>query len=135
MGDQEICCLNVGSSQELQAGANPTHYGDPKTGCESDEQAVQVQGIKGDFCSPPCSSSGTCPSDVPSGDAAKPQCALKTTTGGKYCALICSQDSDCGTGSCQKIMGTGLCTYAASTFSAKAMLVSAQDTNSNGLIV
>merc|ERR1711953_1631682 len=103
--------------------ANPTHYGDPKGGCESDEQAVKVQGINGDFCSPPCSSSGTCPSDVPSGDTATPQCALKTTTGGKYCALICSQDSDCGTGSCQKIMGTGLCTYAAPTLPANATAV------------
>ena len=27
----------------LGAGTNPTHYGDPKTGCESDEQAVQVR--------------------------------------------------------------------------------------------
>ena len=36
--------------------SNPTHYGDPKTGCESDEQAVQVQGVSGNFCSPSCSS-------------------------------------------------------------------------------
>merc|ERR1712203_712358 len=103
-----------------QVAANPTHYGDPKTGCESDEQAVQVQGIKGDFCSPQCSSSGTCPSDEPTGDTAKPTCALKTTTGSKYCALICSTDSECGTGSCQKIGGTGLCTYASSNFSSVA---------------
>jgi hypothetical protein len=118
-----------------EVAVNPTHYGDPKTGCESDEQAVQVQGIKGDFCSPPCSSSGTCPSDVPSGDTAKPQCALKTTTGGKYCALMCSQDSDCGTGSCQKIMGTGLCTYAASTLYAKTKVVSAQIASIDRLVV
>merc|ERR1712187_470834 len=99
---------------------NPTHYGDPKTGCESDEQAVRVQGIQGDFCSPPCSTSGSCPKDEPSGDTATPTCALKTTTGGKYCALICSKDSDCGTGSCQKIMGTGLCTYATSSLASNA---------------
>merc|ERR1711981_1482372 len=47
---------------------NPTHYGDPKTGCEKDEQAVQVLGVPGDFCSPKCSSSGSCPTDLPSGD-------------------------------------------------------------------
>merc|ERR1712070_258799 len=110
-------------SKDLKVGTNPTHYGDPKTGCESDEQAVQVQGVSGDFCSPPCSS-GSCPTDVPSGDTAKPQCALKTTTGAQYCALICSADSDCGTGSCQKISGIGLCTYAAASelFQQQALL-------------
>merc|ERR1711937_227455 len=101
---------------------NPTHYGDPKTGCESDEKAVQVQGVSGDFCSPPCSS-GSCPTDVPSGDTAKPQCALQTPTGAKYCALICTPSAfasngangECGTGTCQAIQGAGLCTYASST--------------------
>merc|ERR1719265_2873764 len=101
---------------------NPTHYGDPKTGCESDEQGVQVTGVKGDFCSPKCSTAGSCPSDVPSGVTAKPQCALKTTSGGQYCALICTPsalrfngvNSECGAGTCQSIQGIGLCTYAAS---------------------
>merc|ERR1711865_536245 len=100
--------------------ANPTHYGDPKTGCESDEQAVQVQGLAGNFCSPKCSSSNACPSDKPSGDTAAPQCALQTTGGGKFCALICTPskfasngaNGACGTGTCQSIQGTGLCTYA-----------------------
>ena len=31
-----------------------THYEDPAKGCGSDEQAIQVQGVSGDFCSPPC---------------------------------------------------------------------------------
>merc|ERR1712139_427803 len=98
---------------------NPTHYGDPKGGCESDEQAIQVQGVPGDFCSPPCSGT-TCPSDVPSGDTATPQCALQSTTGAKYCALICTpsalqtngSNGECGTGTCQAVQGTGICTYA-----------------------
>eukprot|EP00413_Alexandrium_margalefii_P049476 CAMPEP_0204611152 /NCGR_PEP_ID=MMETSP0661-20131031/61877_1 /ASSEMBLY_ACC=CAM_ASM_000606 /TAXON_ID=109239 /ORGANISM="Alexandrium margalefi, Strain AMGDE01CS-322" /LENGTH=266 /DNA_ID=CAMNT_0051622995 /DNA_START=1 /DNA_END=800 /DNA_ORIENTATION=+ len=107
---------------EVAVGTNPTHYGDPKTGCESDEEAVRVQGLSGDFCSPKCSSSGSCPSDVPKGDSAAPQCALRTTTGDKYCALTCKQDSDCGTGACQKIMGVGLCTYAASVDGTSAVL-------------
>ena len=63
--------------------SNPTHYGDPKTGCESDEQAVQVQGVSGGFCSPACSSAGSCPSDKPAGDSAAPQCALQSPTGDK----------------------------------------------------
>merc|ERR1719265_369020 len=100
---------------------NPTHYGDPKTGCESDEKAIQVQGVSGDFCSPACTSSA-CPTDMPKGDTAKPQCALSSPTGAKYCALICTPsefasngaNGECGTGTCQSIQGTGLCTYAAS---------------------
>ncbi|CAK9095763.1 unnamed protein product [Durusdinium trenchii] len=115
-----LCTYNATNKMALEASmtqvavaTNPTHYGDPKTGCESDEQAVRVQGLSGDFCSPKCSSSGSCPSDVPKGDSATPECALRTTTGDKYCALICQSDSDCGTGSCQKIMGVGLCTYKA----------------------
>ena len=65
-------------------------------GNESDEQVVKVQGLSGDFCSPKCDSTGSCPSDVPWGDTATPECALRTTTGDKYCALICQSDSDCG---------------------------------------
>jgi len=102
--------------------ANPTHYGDPKTGCESDEKAIQVQGVSGDFCSPQCKA-GACPSDEPSGATAKPQCALKTSSGDQYCALICSPSAlrlngangECGTGACQSVQGTGLCTYASAT--------------------
>ena len=81
---------------QVAALANPTHYGDPKTGCETDEQAVRVQGLSGDFCSPKCDSQGSCPSDVPTGDKATPECALRTTTGDKYCALVCESDTDCG---------------------------------------
>ena len=81
---------------QVAVATNPTHYGNPSSGCESDEQAVKVQGLSGDFCSPKCDSTGSCPSDVPKGDTATPECALRTTTGDKYCALICQSDSDCG---------------------------------------
>jgi len=105
-----------------RVGAANSHYGDPKNGCESDEQAVQVQGLQGDFCSPQCSSSGACPKDIPTGITAKPECALQTTTGGKFCALICSPslpiknqmvaDAQCGeNASCKAVSGVGLCTY------------------------
>merc|ERR1711988_1733987 len=95
--------------------------GDPKTGCESDEQSVQVQGVPGDFCSPACKGS-SCPTDMPQGDTATPTCALQTPTGAKYCALICTPSAfasngangECGTGTCQAISGTGICTYASS---------------------
>merc|ERR1740129_2240966 len=116
-----IALLILAAGMQLAAGSesNPTHYGDPKSGCESDEQAVQVQGVSGDFCSPPCSGT-SCPSDKPSGVTANPQCALQTTTHQKYCALICQPsvrtagaNGECGSGTCQSIMGIGLCTYAA----------------------
>merc|ERR1712072_1557581 len=47
---------------------------------------------------------------------AAPQCALQdSSSGDKYCALICSpssNDAQCGTNaSCKSIQGTGLCTY------------------------
>merc|ERR1711959_508613 len=99
-----------------------THYGDPADGCEADEQAVQVQGLSGSFCSPDCASAA-CPTDVPSGVTAAPQCALKSTTGDMKCALICSPSTDeaslragdamCGKATCQPIQGTGICTYGA----------------------
>merc|ERR1712166_1683811 len=99
-----------------------THYGDPAVGCEADEQAVQVQGLAGKFCSPDCASAA-CPTDVPAGVTAAPQCALKTSASEKRCALICSASTDlkslragdavCGNATCQSIQGTGICTYGA----------------------
>ena len=94
------CCV-----LQVAVATNPTHYGNPKTGCESDEEAVRVQGLSGDFCSPKCNSQGSCPSDVPKGDSATPQCALRTTTGDKYCALICQSDSDCGNWAAWRCVG------------------------------
>jgi len=90
-----------------------THYGAPP--CESDEQNVQVQGISGSFCSPPCTG-GSCPTDVPSGVTATPTCLLQDTSGNKYCALKCtpSGNGECGTGACQEVQaGIGICTYGA----------------------
>merc|ERR1712087_757015 len=90
------------------------HYEDPKDGCSSDEVDITIQGITGAICAPACSGS-TCPTDVPSGVTASPQCALKDSSSGKqYCALICSPGSndECGTNaSCKSIQGTGICTY------------------------
>jgi len=97
------------------------HYEDPSGGCQAGEEDVKIQGVTGGFCSPSCTS-GACPTDVPAGVTAKPQCALKSPTGAKYCALICSPSTDeeslragdaqCGTNaSCKSISGAGICTY------------------------
>lgn len=66
--------------------------------CQSGEQQVSVTGVPGSFCSPPCLSSGSCPTDVPPGTTAQPECVLefpgnKTAT---YCALICSPGPSAG---------------------------------------
>merc|ERR1712054_545854 len=92
-------------------------------GCLSDEVGIQIQGVKGDFCTPKCTGllKMSCPQDVPSGVTAKPQCALKDQSGDKYCALICSPSTDeeslragdaaCGKATCKAIQGVGVCTY------------------------
>ena len=101
-----------------------SHYEDPKDGCQTDEIEVTIQGVSGDFCTPKCNLFKPCPTDVPSGVSAKPQCALQDSSAGtKYCALICSPtlpildqkaaDAQCGSNaSCKSLsMGVGLCTY------------------------
>merc|ERR1711972_154534 len=93
-----------------------THYEDPKDGCRSDEVKITIQGVQGSDCVPSCTLGLFCPSDVPAGVTAKPQCALQdSSTKKKYCALICtpgSDDSSCGTNaSCKSIQGVGFCTY------------------------
>jgi len=104
--------------------AGKTHYGDPKDGCLTDEVEISIQGVAGDVCSPGCSLLKACPTDLPAGVTAGPQCALQDASSGKsYCALICSPtaeikdqkaaDAQCGTNaSCKSVqMGVGLCTY------------------------
>jgi C1A family cysteine protease len=105
-----------------------THYEDPKGGCRSDEVDITIQGIQGAVCSPACTMGIFCPSDIPAGVTAAPQCALQdSSTQKKYCALICSpssNDAQCGTNaSCKSISGTGLCTYDDTVDTSKATTV------------
>merc|ERR1711990_243053 len=112
------------NTEWLNTMANSSHYEDPKpSGCLSDEVAIQIQGVSGDFCTPKCTGilKTKCPTDVPTGVTAKPQCALKDQSGNKYCALICSPSTDekslragdaqCGKATCQPIQTVGICTY------------------------
>lgn len=92
------------------------HYGDPNkpSGCEQDEIRVKITGVAGEVCSPPCAKDGSCPTDVPSGVTASPQCVLNDGQGDKYCVLVCSaaEDAQCGANaSCKSAQGGGLCTY------------------------
>jgi hypothetical protein len=90
-------------------------YEDPNAGpCNQGEEAVQIQGVSGSFCSPSCAS-GPCPTNVPAGTTAQPQCALEVQgqTKPTMCALICQQSSKCpANASCKMVQGSiGLCTY------------------------
>jgi len=111
------------------------HYEKPP--CQTDEKQVQVQGLSGDMCSPACTT-GSCPTDVVSGVTASPTCALQDTSGNKYCALICSADSDCdaaGGASCQTIQGTGICTYpTAGTMTARILATLASSSHESVLV-
>ena len=50
-------------SLALLACASATHYENPSpNGCMSDEQAVQITGVTGAFCSPDCASAA-CPTE------------------------------------------------------------------------
>lgn len=86
------------------------HYEKPP--CQSDEMDARVQGVNGAVCAPRCDSS-RCPSDVPPGTTAQPQCALlDSATGSKYCALICTSDSSCPSGAtCGAVGSASICVY------------------------
>jgi hypothetical protein len=99
---------------EVEFSGVPTHYGNPSHGCLSDEVPIRIQGLKGSMCTSACSKSA-CPTDLPESCDAKPQCVLENKANHeKYCALLCSKNSHCGTGSsCEQIQpGVGLCTYS-----------------------
>merc|ERR1711920_355538 len=85
------------------------HYEKPP--CQSDEVDVQVQGFKGSTCSPKCIGT-TCPTDVPKGTRAKPQCILQdSSTGDKYCALTCTFGGRPPGATCQHKGFSGICMY------------------------
>jgi len=104
-----------------------SHYEEPP--CQSDEVEARIQGLDGVLCAPPCSGedddhddhddddtihdNASCPTDVPAGTKAQPQCVLRSPGGSTYCALVCQDDSECPKNvSCgQTGQGQGLCVY------------------------
>lgn len=103
-----------------------SHYGPPPEGCEKDEKAFQIQGIPGGICAAKCTDFLPCPSDVPDGVTAVPQCALQDQSGLHYCVLVCQSekggtglrgglgDDQCGDATCRPVPGQGgigICTY------------------------
>jgi len=91
-----------------------SHYEKPP--CQSGEVDASIQGADGDVCAPECDGS-SCPSDVPAGTKAKPQCILQDSSSGKkYCALECIAPGSCPSGAkCARIGGVvGVCVYPSS---------------------
>jgi hypothetical protein len=100
-----------------------THYGNPATGCLSDEGSLRRVGVPGGWCATGCNNGGACPQDKPVTVTANPQC-LSTQQGGGVCALVCATSlpiwdqnaagSQCGTATCHQVPGQsfGLCTYS-----------------------
>ena len=83
----------------------------PDGDCNTGETAIEVEGISGAFCSPPCNSDGSCPENIPPNVTATPMCILENeSTGAKYCALTCeTRDTpECGAAQCQKIESSTL---------------------------
>jgi len=84
-GEQFICVdMTLDNEVPFEATVKPKytidstangHYGDPYTGCAADEKSCTIQGLTGEVCSPSCTSAA-CPTDVPAGVTASPQCAL-----------------------------------------------------------
>merc|ERR1711862_93203 len=90
------------------------HYEKPPW--QAGEAQASVTGADGALCAPPCDASGSCPTDVPDGVTASPQCALKDTSGNQFCALICQSDDECdstGGAKCEhpQAGAPGLCVY------------------------
>merc|ERR1739845_337451 len=75
------------------------HYGNPQNGCRSDEMPAQIMGMTGDVCMPRCSSTGSCPTDLPdSQTTATPSCMVQDQQGNHYCILQCGGSKRCPTG-------------------------------------
>jgi len=89
-----------------------SHYEKPP--CQSEEVEARIRGADGVLCAPPCDDQESCPTDVPAGTTAQPQCVLKSPSGSQYCALICLKTTECpASSSCVQVggNGAGLCLY------------------------
>jgi hypothetical protein len=97
-----------------------THYSNPAQGCLPSEATMEVSGVPGDFCAPDCTSTA-CPTGVPAGVTADPECIVEGAGNEKSCALICNPAAAnaCGSAQCQPIQGTGVCTYKTADFGRK----------------
>jgi len=92
-----------------------SHYEKPP--CQAGEEAVQIQGVTGEVCSPKCTNSA-CPTDTPTGTKDKPTCCLQdSASGDKFCALECGFGGCPPGASCKHPSGQmlGICMYPPSS--------------------
>lgn len=78
----------------------------------------EVQDASGYVCASKCAADTfNCPTDVPAGTTAQPQCMLQDVDKGAFCGLLCQVDSQCPNGSrCRQMkqVEVGLCLYPVS---------------------
>jgi len=96
--------------------AGSSHFEKPPC-TQADEVALEIQGQDGVMCTSKCDASGSCPTDVPEGTRASPECMLQDGSGDQYCALHCGLDSGCpGDAKCHFVQfPTGICLYPKDT--------------------
>lgn len=91
---------HIAGVASLGQGTPRTHYGNPKDGpCMSGESPTFLPPIRGSVCSPACSTTVSCPTDVPHGTTATPECVLNGDPP-QACALVCDPSSPDGDASC-----------------------------------
>jgi len=104
MAEHQLVCwaLCTASLLLLPLHTSATHYA-----CGGDEVIGEVLGETGLVCGPKCTD-GTfeCPTDVPDGSTAKPQCVLQDVDSTGYCGLFCQSDSQCPSGASCRTVGT-----------------------------
>jgi len=98
--------------------AQASHYEKPP--CQSDETSFRIagtEGQEGSVCAPKCGPQDSCPQDTPSGTSVSPRCALRDSSGNKYCALTCLLGKCPPTAKCTWPAGAflGYCAYPNST--------------------
>lgn len=83
-----------------------------------DEVKGEVQDSSGYVCGVKCAADTfNCPTDVPTGTSAQPQCMLQDVDRGSFCGLLCQVDSQCPNGArCRQMkqVEVGLCLYPVS---------------------
>jgi C1A family cysteine protease len=99
--------------KSMDLAPTPPHYEPPP--CGHDEVQAKVKGSEtGVLCAPECGSNNQCVQDKPPGTTAEPACVLEnSSTEKKYCALVCSKDTECPKNAKCSLMGgnMGICLY------------------------
>lgn len=84
----------------------------------ADDVRGEVQDASGFICASRCApDTFNCPTDVPVGTSAQPQCMLQDVDRGAFCGLLCQVDSQCPNGArCRQMkqVEVGMCVFPVS---------------------